>query len=91
MPQRVSVAVVVNGQPTIVEVNKNAPLHTLIPKALEQTNNTGQPPENWELRDAAGTLLDGAKKVEDFNFPADIRLFLNLKAGVGGCGDRTSD
>jgi len=76
--------VIVNGQPTVVTANLNAPLHTIIPKALEQTNNLGQPPDNWELRDAAGVLLDGSKKIEDFNFPADAKLFLNLKAGIGG-------
>lgn len=77
-------AIVVNGQPTMVRANRNAPLHTVIPRALEQTGNAGQPQENWELRDAAGALLQLDQKIKDFNFPADIRLFLNLKAGVGG-------
>lgn len=78
------IAVVVNGQPTLVKGNVNAPLHTLIPKALEATGNVGQPPENWELRDQDGKLLDTSKKIGTFDFPADVRLFLNLKAGVGG-------
>ena len=82
--EKIAITVVVNGQPTIVEANPEAPLRTIIPIALEQTGNTGQPPENWELRDAAGVELDVAKKIEDFQFPADVRLFLNLKAGVGG-------
>jgi hypothetical protein len=81
---KVQIAVIVNGQPTVVEANVNAPLETLIPRALEQTGNTGQPPENWELRDAQGTLLDTTKKIASFDFPPDVRLFLNLKAGVGG-------
>lgn len=81
---KIAITVVVNGQPTIVEANPEAQLRTVIPIALEQTGNTGQPPENWELRDAAGVELDVAKKIEDFQFPADVRLFLNLKAGVGG-------
>jgi hypothetical protein len=83
-PNRVELAVIVNGQPTLVEANRNAPLQTVIPRALHQTGNAGQPPENWELRDAAGVLLDLEHKIEDFDFPPDIRLFLNLKAGVGG-------
>lgn len=82
--KKVQIAVIVNGQPTLVEVNGNAPLQTVIPHALEQTGNTGQPPDNWELRDANGTLLDTSQKIASFNFPADVRLFLNLKAGVGG-------
>lgn len=76
--------IIVNGQPTRVSANKNAPLHTIIPRALEQTGNAGQSPDNWELRDAGGTLLPLETKIKDFNFPADVKLFLNLKAGVGG-------
>ena len=80
----IDLAIVVNGQPTIVRANKNAPLQTVIPRALEQTGNAGQPPANWELRDSAGALLSLDQKIGEFNFPADVRLFLNLKAGVGG-------
>lgn len=81
---KIQLAVIVNGQATVVEANLNTPLHTIIPRALQQTGNTGQPPENWELRDAQGTLLDTSQKISSFNFPPDVRLFLNLKAGVGG-------
>lgn len=82
--KKLSIEVVVNGQATSLEVNLNAPLHTIIPKALEQTGNAGQPPESWELRDAGGALLPLEQKIESFNFPSDVKLFLNLKAGVGG-------
>ena len=81
---QITLEVIVNGQPTEVEANLNAPLQTVIPKALEQTGNAGQPPENWELRDTAGVLLPVETKIEDFNFPPHTRLFLNLRAGVGG-------
>ena len=81
---KIQLAVIVNGQATVVEANLNAPLGTIIPRALEQTGNTGQPPENWELRDAQGTLLDTSQKIGSFHFPPDVQLFLNLKAGVGG-------
>lgn len=76
--------IVINGTPMVLTANVNSPLHSVIGKALEKSGNAGQPPENWELRDAAGALLDPAKKIKDFNFPADVKLFLNLKAGVGG-------
>ncbi len=82
--QKISLTVIVNGQPTTVEANDNAPLHTIIPKALHQTGNSGQPPENWELRDASGNLLPGNQKIETFHFQPGTHLFLNLKAGVGG-------
>ena len=85
-PKKISITVVVNGQPTVVDALEDDPLGTIIPVALRQTENSGQPPENWELRDADGTLLDLKKKVGDYGFPEKTRLFLNLKAGVGGHG-----
>ena len=85
-PKKISITVVVNGQPTVVDVSEDAPLGTIIKDVLRQTENSGQPPENWEFRDADGTLLDLDKKIGDFGFPEKTRLFLNLKAGVGGHG-----
>jgi hypothetical protein len=82
--QKLHLSVIVNGEPTLVEVNANAPLRTVIPPALHQSGNAGQPPENWELRDAAGALLDLDAKIGSFGFPADAKVFLNLKAGIGG-------
>ncbi len=79
-----TLTVVVNGKPVELEINENAPLHTLVPKALTETGNQGQPPQNWELRDEKGNLLDLDKKIEDFHFAAGTKLFLNPKAGVGG-------
>lgn len=83
-PNELGLKVVVNGQPVDLDANLNAPLHALIPKALQQSGNQGQPPENWELRDANGQLLDPNKKTGDFGFKEGTTLFLNLKAGVGG-------
>ena len=84
--KKISITVVVNGQPTVVDTIGDAPLGTIIPDALRQTENSGQPSGNWELRDAEGNLLDLDKKVEDYGFPEKVRLFLNQKAGVGGNG-----
>jgi hypothetical protein len=87
MPHKLNIVVVVNGAPTTVEANENAPLHTVIPRALEQTGNAGRPIEDWELRDAAGVLLDDSRKIKEFEAgagPEGLRVFLNLKAGVGG-------
>ena len=85
-PKKISITVVVNGQPTVVDAASDEPLGAIIPDALRQTENSGQPPENWELRDADGELLDLDKKIEDYPFTDKTRLFLNLKAGVGGHG-----
>ena len=83
-PNEIKLKIVVNGQPVEVVGNLEAPLRTVINKALESSGNSGQPVENWELRDAVGQVLDAARKLADFHFAADVTLFLNLKAGVGG-------
>lgn len=75
--------IIVNGTPTIVKVNQNAPLKTAAQKALEQTGNTGRPIEDWTMK-WNDQILDMSKKIKDFDFPADVELFLSLKAGVGG-------
>ena len=82
--QKLSIIVVVNGQPVTVEGNVNAPLIPLIQHALNESGNSGQPAENWELRDAAGNVLDPARKLGDTGIAGGATLFLNLKAGVGG-------
>lgn len=83
-PNQIVITVVVNGQPTEVRANVNAPLRTVRDKALEATENVGQEPENWELKDEAGTVLDLDKKIGEFGFPKDVTLFLSLKAGQAG-------
>ena len=84
-PKKLDITVVVNGQPTVVNVFENDPLSKVIVDALQQTGNSGQSPENWELRTSDGTILhDLAKAVGDYNFAPKEELFLSLKAGVGG-------
>ena len=83
-PEESALVVVINGQPFTVEANLHEPLRTVVEKALEESKNTGQPAENWELRNEAGALLDLAKKVGDYHFAPGAKLFLSLKAGVGG-------
>jgi len=81
---KLDLTVIVNGQPTTVTAEPEAQLGSIIPKALEQTGNVGQPPQNWELRDANGNVLDPARKIESFGFVSGIAIFLNLRAGIGG-------
>jgi hypothetical protein len=76
--------IVVNGQPVHIEARAHEHLRTAAHEALNKTGNSGQPLDNWELRDAAGKILDLALKIGDFHFPDGTKLFLNLKAGVGG-------
>lgn len=81
---QIMLRVVVNGTPVELTANVHAPLHTVIREALRLSNNVGQPPENWELKDLAGNLLDPDKKVEDYNIAPGATLFLSLKAGAAG-------
>lgn len=83
-PNKVVVSVIVNGQPLDVEVNLNAPLQVVAQHALNQSGNSGQPLDNWEMRDADGQVLDLSRKAGDFGLANGTKLFLNLKAGVGG-------
>lgn len=80
----ITVKVIVNGTPTDVKTNVNAPLKSVVEKALEQTGNTGRPIEDWELK-WNGQVLDPNKKVNDYNIPDGAELFLSLRAGQGGC------
>jgi len=80
----IDLIIVVNGQPITVEAHAQEPLHTAAQQALNKSGNSGQPLQNWEMRDGAGTVLDLARKIGEFHFPDGTKLFLNLKAGVGG-------
>lgn len=74
--------IVVAGIPVTLEGNVNAPVQSLIGKALAESGNAGQPEQNWELRDTAGVPVDAHKRIGDF--AAGTKLFLNQKVGVGG-------
>jgi hypothetical protein len=76
--------IVVNGTPAEIEQNVHSPLSAVIERALSETGNVGQPPENWELRDEQGVLLEPGRKIESYGFAGAVTLFLSLKAGVGG-------
>ncbi len=82
--QKRTLTIIVNGLPFEVQANDNAPLRTVIPLALHTSGNSGQPPEQWELRDAQGNLLDLDRKIETYGFNTHTPLFLNLQSGVGG-------
>lgn len=83
--EKASVTVVVNGASTVVAVLGNPSLQEVASVALEQTQNSGQPLENWELRGPDGTPLhDLAVKFKKLDLADTDKLFLNLRAGIGG-------
>lgn len=80
----VKITMVVNGQPVVIEAEEKEKLADVRQKALKETQNLAQPPENWEIKDEAGTVLDPEKRVAEFHFGKEVTLFLSLKAGAAG-------
>ncbi len=83
MPEnQVTLTVIVGSDEYAVPANQHAPLHTIIPEALKLSHNTARQPDEWDLKDAPGNLLDRNMKIEDL--PEGAKIFLSLKAGIGG-------
>ena len=79
------VAVVVNGNTTTVTVHGNPTLLEIVNTALQQTQNTGQPVENWELRGPDDAPITDLKThIKKLDLQPGHMLYLNLRAGVGG-------
>ena len=80
----IEITIIVNGQPVPIKINVSELIRVAVKEALERSENTGQPYENWELRDASGQIIDFDKKIGNLDIKEGTKLFLNLKAGVGG-------
>lgn len=81
----IELQVSVNGEPAItLTVKANDHLEKVIPQALDASGNVGRPPEDWDIKNEAGDVLDLKKKIEDFGFGDGTLLFLTLKAGEAG-------
>lgn len=81
---KIQITFIVNGVDVPVEANVNSPLAAARNKALELSNNTGRPMDEWEVHNEAGQPLDAAAKIEELGLADGTRLFLNLKVGAGG-------
>lgn len=82
--KQIEFTIVVNGQPVPVKVFIYDEVRVAVKQALDESNNSGQPLANWELRDASGHVLDTGRKIANSDIKEGAKLFLNLKAGVGG-------
>lgn len=80
----VEITMVVNGQPVEIKATESERLSEVRQKALVETQNLAQPPENWEIKNEAGDVLDPDKTVGSFHFGEKVTLFLSLKAGAAG-------
>lgn len=81
---KLTLVFIVNGVDVTVEANVNAQLAAARNKALELSSNTGRAPDEWEIHNEAGQLLDASLKVLDLGLADGARLFLNLRVGAGG-------
>ena len=82
--QKITLVFIINGQDFRIDTNVNAPLIPAIQKALQDSGNTGRNPDEWELRDASGVLLEKHRTPKDLNLRDGARLFLSLRVGAGG-------
>lgn len=84
MSDKLTLVFVVGGEDVPVQVNPNEPLHAARNKALAQSDNTGRPPDEWEIRDARGGMLDPDAKIGALGLASGARILLSLKVGAGG-------
>ena len=81
---KITLIFIVNGVDVPVEANIHEPLKVARNKALQDSNNSGRPVDEWEVHNDEGQSLDTDKKVQDLGLVDGARLFLNLKVGAGG-------
>ena len=75
---------IINGVDLSIDVNMDAPLIEAVQRVLEESNNTGRPPEEWEVRDVGGVLLEINRTPKELGLQEGARLFLSLRVGAGG-------
>ena len=84
MDQKIKLVFIINGQDYPIEANVHAPLIEAVQRALAESNNTGRPPDEWEVRNASGVLLETNRTLKDLGLDDGARLFLSLRVGAGG-------
>lgn len=82
--QKLSITVVVSGQPTSATVNVHQHVELLVKEALRNTGNQGQPPGDWELRTSDGVLIEQTLTIEAAGIVTGMTLYLSPRAGAGG-------
>lgn len=84
--KKITLIFIVNGEPFEVKTNLNAPLKSAVEKVLSDSENTGRPLSDWQVK-YNGVILDINAKVKDLNLPDRAELILSLKVGEGGGND----
>lgn len=83
---KINLVFIINGQDFPIEVAAHAALMSAVQRALAESGNTGRPPDEWEVRDASGVLLEKTRSPADLGLRDGTRLFLSLRVGAGGIG-----
>jgi hypothetical protein len=84
--KKINLTVVVTGKPVEIEIAIDNPLGTVVTEALEQSHSTGRPATDWELKDRSNNpFSDLNKTVEEYGIQDKAVLYLDLRAGGGGC------
>ncbi|HEY0638391.1 MAG TPA: DUF2604 domain-containing protein [Pseudonocardiaceae bacterium] len=78
------VEVLVQGRPIWVTAHDGVPLGGVVEPALREAGLLHHPLNQWEMRGEAGDLLDESVPLGDYGFGGGKRMYLNLRAGVGG-------
>jgi hypothetical protein len=81
--KKITLVFIVNGEPFSATVNINSPLKSAVEKVLSESENTGRPFSDWQVK-YNGQVLDLNAKVEDLRLPDKVELLLSLKTGEGG-------
>lgn len=81
--KKITITFIVNGEAVPITVNLNAPLKSAVEKVLTESENTGRPFSDWQVK-LNGQVLDLGNKIEDLHLPENAELLLSLKTGEGG-------
>ena len=76
---------VINGDSVEVVIDPAAPLSVAVQQALQLSNNTARPLDDWELRDDVGRLLSMDRSFADHAWLGDNNyLYVTRRVGAGG-------
>jgi hypothetical protein len=85
---KIPLVVVVNTEDVPVEANVHAPLQTVAQHALNNSESKSRPLSDFDFKSSDGTILDLGRKVEEYHFAPNTKLYLSLRVGIqGGCFD----
>ncbi len=84
--RKLNIIFIIGGEEVTVPANPNAPLQAARNKALEMAEETGREPDEWEIKDDSGNVLDPTVKVKNLGLKDGAKLFLGPKVSGGGCG-----